>query len=163
MGIACQHLFGFRDAHLLEHPQRFGACRRRVLALVQSNRFADLIADGEHRIQRRHRLLENHRDLSAPDAAHHSRVGARKVEHSVFGTRELEASADDSAAAVLDESHDRQRTHRFAGSRFADDGDCFTPVDRERQVANGGDDAIRRREFDAQLFDAKNGRGSGQG
>ena len=51
MGISRQHLFRFGNTDLFQHPQRFGARRRRVFALVQSNRFADLIADGEDGIQ----------------------------------------------------------------------------------------------------------------
>jgi hypothetical protein len=39
-------------------------------ALVQHQRLADLIADAEHRVQRGHRLLEDHADLVAADGAH---------------------------------------------------------------------------------------------
>ena len=42
----------------------------RDLVLVQAHGFADLIADGEHRVERRHRLLKDHRDPVAADLAH---------------------------------------------------------------------------------------------
>ena len=32
--------------------------------------FGDLVADGEHRVQRSHRLLEDHGNLPAPDPTH---------------------------------------------------------------------------------------------
>ena len=39
----------------------------------------------------------------------------------------------DAAAAVLDQAHDRQRGHRLAGARLADDGDGLAGADRERR------------------------------
>ena len=45
------------------------ACRR-ADALMQRDGFDDLIADGVDRIQRRHRLLEDHRDVFAAHVPH---------------------------------------------------------------------------------------------
>ena len=45
-----------------------GVARRH--ALVQPQRLADLLADGQHRVQAGHRLLEDHRDRVAADVAH---------------------------------------------------------------------------------------------
>ena len=41
-----------------------------ALVLMQRDRLGDLVADREHRVQRRHRLLEDHRDVGAADRAH---------------------------------------------------------------------------------------------
>ena len=66
---------------------------RAILALVQPDRFADLVADREDRIERGHRLLEDHRDLGAADAAHRRAVGAREVDPRAVAPREIERPA----------------------------------------------------------------------
>jgi hypothetical protein len=75
--VAVEHLRRLRDADLLEHAQRLPPGRREILALVQPDRFGDLLADREHRIERCHRLLEDHRDLCAANGAHRCRIGMR--------------------------------------------------------------------------------------
>ena len=65
---------------------------RAVLALVQPDRLADLVADREHRVERGHRLLEDHRDLGAADAAHRRAVGAREVDARAVAAREIDAA-----------------------------------------------------------------------
>ena len=69
---------------------------RRVAAepAVQLERLADLVADPEHRVQRRHRLLEDHADLArrgrARSAASRSREQVAAVE---AGSRRVDAPA----------------------------------------------------------------------
>ena len=59
-----------RDAGPREQVDRAGA--RLVLAhrLVLLEHLADLVADRVERVQRRHRLLKDHRDVGAADSAH---------------------------------------------------------------------------------------------
>lgn len=45
-------------------------CGLRRLAAVANQRFAELLADGEYRIQGAHRLLKNHRQLIAAQVGH---------------------------------------------------------------------------------------------
>ena len=45
-------------------------CGLRRLAAVANQRFAELLADGEYRIQGGHRLLKNHRQLIAAQVGH---------------------------------------------------------------------------------------------
>jgi hypothetical protein len=52
--------------------QRGAGCR----AVVRTHRLGDLIAHGEHRIEAGHRLLEDHRDAAAAQAAH---LGRRQL------------------------------------------------------------------------------------
>jgi hypothetical protein len=40
------------------------------MAMVNSNAFDELVADGEHRVQRRLRVLEDHRNPAPPDVPH---------------------------------------------------------------------------------------------
>jgi hypothetical protein len=80
---------------------------------VALQRFGDLVADRHHRIQREHRLLEDHRHAAAPHVAH---LGFGKL-------RQLDAvqrhrPADD-LRSVRQEPHDRKRGERFAAPGFA--------------------------------------------
>ncbi len=59
------------DAHA---PQRLDAAVAELrvghAGFVCADRLADLVAHGVHRVERGHRLLENHRDLAAPHLPH---------------------------------------------------------------------------------------------
>jgi hypothetical protein len=57
------------NADLVEQFQRAAPRPRRAHVHVQPQHLADLGADGEHRIERRHRFLENHRDILAAQRA----------------------------------------------------------------------------------------------
>ena len=61
---------GRGDADQGQHLDRLRLGVARVHALVQPHRLADLPADGQHRVQAGHRLLEDHRDRVAADVAH---------------------------------------------------------------------------------------------
>ena len=64
-------LLGRRDADQAQHLDRRGArASRRPDPLVEQDRLDDLVADGEDRVERGHRLLEDHRDLVAADLPH---------------------------------------------------------------------------------------------
>ena len=69
-------------------------------------------ADHQHRIQARHRLLKDHRDVVAADASHLD-IGKRQQ----FGAAELDAAAD-AAVAWRCQPHDRERSHTLAGAGF---------------------------------------------
>ncbi len=70
MGIVAKTLFRSRNAHFLEHLD--GAIARLPLSQVQvqPHRLGDLFADRQHRVERGHRILEDHRDLIAANLAH---------------------------------------------------------------------------------------------
>ncbi len=56
-----------------DHPERLDSAIASLGAigvLMQPDGLANLAADSEDRIQRRHRLLENHRDPRAANVAH---------------------------------------------------------------------------------------------
>ena len=63
----------FGDADQAQHIDGFFPGRLLVELLVQNDGFHDLVADGEHRIQRSHRLLENHGNIIAANFAHFRR------------------------------------------------------------------------------------------
>ena len=65
VGVPCP--LGIGQAHSLEVAQHLRAQMGALRPLVGADRFRDLISDPVHRVQRRHRLLEDHRDLGTAD------------------------------------------------------------------------------------------------
>ena len=59
----------FGDADLVEQFDGSGLGLPGIHALVQAQDFADLLADGEHRIQGTHRFLEDHGEVAAAQSA----------------------------------------------------------------------------------------------
>ncbi len=150
---AVEHVLRFGDAHQFEHAQRLGARGGTVLVLMDRDGLGDLVAGGEHGVQRGHRLLEDHRDVGAADAAHRGVGRARQVEHLAVAAAEGHAAVDDPAAAVFHQPHQRQRGHGLARARFADDGQRLAALDVEREAAHRVDDALRGREADGEVVD----------
>ena len=106
--------FGLGDVDAAQH---FDGAVHRLLArqaLVQRDRLAHLAADGEQRIERGHRLLEDHRDLVAADALH---LGLAELEQVL--ALEADGAADDAAGRVCHQAQNRQRRHALAAARFA--------------------------------------------
>ena len=66
-----------RDADLLEQLDRRALAPPCVEPEVRLERLADLPPDRQHRVQRRHRVLEDHRDLPAADRP---QLGVRAAE-----------------------------------------------------------------------------------
>jgi hypothetical protein len=114
-----------RDAHALEDAQGFGLRLRATQGAVVDERLADLEAEGEHRVEARHRLLEDHRDAVAADLAHLSFTQGQEV-----AAFQLDMTAH-AAVGGGQQPHDRQRRHAFTRARFADDGDRLARRDVE--------------------------------
>ena len=68
MGIVTAAVAG--DAHQLQHLAGLYSSLALVHLFVEHDDFLDLLAHGEHRVQRRHGGLEDHGDLLAPDLPH---------------------------------------------------------------------------------------------
>jgi hypothetical protein len=68
--VVLDALGGLGDADQVEHLGRLLHRLAVALLLVEHDRLGDLVADGVHRVEAGHRLLEDHRDLVAADAAH---------------------------------------------------------------------------------------------
>jgi hypothetical protein len=151
--ITVEHVTRLGDAHQLEHAQRFGPRLRRALALVLADRLGDLVARGEHRVQRGHRLLEDHRDIGAADAAHHPVGRAGQVEQVAAAAPERHAAVHDAPAAVLHQAHQRERGDRLARARLADDRQRLRAVHVERELTHGFHGALGRGETHRQAFD----------
>ena len=126
---------------------RLRACAP-VMPHVQPQHFLDLEADGEHRVERRHRLLEDHRDVGAAQVL---QLAARQ-------RREVAPAVDDLAVRIDDrvlgrqQAEDRKRGDRLAGARLAHqrDGRCCAgcrrrcPSPRRTWCAGRGGTTTRR-------------------
>src|SRR3954468_20037441 len=115
---------------------------------MAQNRLDDLIADGEARVERRHRLLKDH--LAA--------VAAKVTQRLVRCLQQVETVEADRAgnlcALLRQQSHDRQRRHALAATGFADKAERRAIGDTEIEAVDGvGDAAVVAAETDAQIPD----------
>ena len=120
-----------RDAHQFEGLDDTLSRRGATHPAVHTQRLGQLIADIQHRVQRRHRILENHGDVASPQAA---QAGFRQL-------AEIDAVEQDPAARHLarrrNQAHQRQRADRFAATAFTDDGERLAGIQRVGKVGNG--------------------------
>ena len=91
--------------------------------------FGDLVAEPHDRIERGHRLLEDHRDAVAADAAH---LGARLHEQVV--AFEQHAARRRGELAGRQQAHDGVRGDGLARAGLADHANDLARRDRERHV-----------------------------
>ena len=118
-----------------------------ILGLMQQDSLFDLHANGEHRIERGHRLLEDHRDVVAANGTHLIAVlvQAQNIDRFIFVSILFE---EDLAAFVFangrGELHDSQASLALAAARLADDAQHLAAWDVETNAverphrANGG-------------------------
>src|SRR4029077_8693728 len=110
--------------------------------------------DRSHRVEGRHRVLKNHRDLAAADLAqlvfgHVHQVSAEKAD----------AAAD--AGVVWKQPGQRERGGAFSAPRLADDGERLGLLEREADAADGIERSLRGGERDSQVIDRQEA-GAGQ-
>ena len=145
MRIGRQPALGRRDLHKVEQFQR--PLARGVLgdAFMADDGFGNLLADGEHRVQRRHRLLKHHRHLTPAQLGQIGLAGGddvvptdvdRTTEHGFL--RRVEA-------------HQRTQRDRFAGAGFTEDAQHLARIEIEAHPVDRVDLAIPRDEANRQI------------
>ena len=112
-------------------------------------RLGDLIADGLGRVQRGQRVLEDHRDLVAPDVPQFFTLQADE-----FPAVQLDRTPDDGPAG-RQQSHDRQARHGLAATGFPDDAERLPGVDSHVNVADGLHDGLGELDMRRQVLDLK--------
>jgi hypothetical protein len=126
VGIAVDTLFGCGNSNQLEHLDRLCQGFPPRHALVQSDCFDHLCRNSQEGIEAGHGVLENHGDVVAP-----------KMAKLTFGelqdvlSLEQDLTSDDFSRRTGDEPHDGEVGHRFAASRFPNDSQGLTLVQRE--------------------------------
>ena len=159
MRILSECFIRFGNADFIEQFQSafcgFFLCRITVF----DHRFHDLPADRHGRIQRSHRILEDHGDVLAAELVtdlflrHLGQIEFLQlpvlIETAVFdGTR------FDGAVGVQD-AHHRLDGDRLAGTRFADDRDRLALEKIQTDAADGADDTEVGLEGDVQVSDGQ--------
>ena len=109
--ILVEAALGVGDAHHLQELGRALARGGHVHPQVDQQRLHDLEADGEHRVERRHRLLEDHRDVAPANLAHLVVGELQQV-----AALEEDAAADDAPGGLREEPHDRRATRPICRS-----------------------------------------------
>src|SRR5437667_1885704 len=138
MGVVIHPFLGVGDPDEPEHLDGAGPRGPARQVLVHDSRLGDLIAHREHRIERRHRLLEDHRDLVAADGAQVTGLEGEQV-----APFELdEAAGADVTGGLGDQAENGERRDRLAAPRLAHDAERLTrlhlegdAVDRARRAA----------------------------
>ena len=100
--------------------------------------FADLVADGQRRVQAGQRVLEDEPDLLAPQLAHVLGAELQEVD-----PVEQDRARDDPAGRIRDEPRDRQRRDALAAAGFADQPERLAVADVEADIVDRLDDAVR--------------------
>ena len=152
MRVGFQPLVRGGDAH---HAQ----CIARALAGfvlrdlgMRQHRLDHLRVDPEYRIQRHHRVLEDHRDLVAAKGAHAFLGQLREVV-----SLEQDAAADD-AARRIDQAHDGKAGDGLARARFADQPQHLAARHAEGDIVHRLHHAGAGEEMRAQVADFECGR-----
>ena len=122
------------------------ALRRQVL--MDLDRLGDLAAHRHHRIQRGHRLLEDHRDRVAADAAHLGLGQGQQV-----APVEPDVAGLDPRRRRGQQALDRERGDALAAARFADHRERLAPDHLEGDAVDRADHALGGIEADAQALD----------
>src|SRR4030095_3154376 len=111
---------------------------------------------GEHRIERGHRLLEDHRDLFAADLSH---LGRGQIEEASPAV--VDRALDDAARGLRDQAHDREGRNALPGAGLADDAERLALVDVKIDPVDGADNALVGVEIRLQPFDLEQSFGHG--
>jgi hypothetical protein len=123
---------------------------RRIQAGMKPQHFVDLVAAGHDRVQRGHRLLEDHRHARGAQLA---QPGFGRVSD-VFIQQGNSPAHDRQVAGQ--QAHHALRDHRLARARFSDQADDLAPAYRERNARDGMGSLRSLGKSDAQGIQFKN-------
>ena len=113
---------------------------------MQAQRLGDLRADRQHRIERRHRLLEDHGDAVAADRGHRALVEAARDRGPRSGWRRA------SPGPVLQEAHDGQCGDALAAAALAHQRHRLVGVDGEAHAVDDRRRVAGRPEGDGEIL-----------
>ena len=121
-----------RDTHDLQHL--LGALLGGGVALVvavQPHHLGDLVADALHRVQGRHRVLKDHRDVVAADLAH---LVLRQLQHIL--AFQVDLAARNAAAHVGQDAQDGFGNGGLAGAGLAHQAQGLAPLQMQRHAVD---------------------------
>src|SRR3954462_9594112 len=124
--VFARPLLRLGNAHEAQHVDGLALRGRAAEALVQQQGFGDLLADRHDRVERSHRLLEDHGNFFAAQPLHRLLRKAEEID-----AVELDAPPDDAPRRIGYEPHERERSNSFAAAGFTDDGQRFARLHRK--------------------------------
>ena len=124
---------------------------------MQAQHLLDLVADGEHGIEARHRLLEDHADAVAAQRAHGRRRQGQEI-----AAFEQDAPAEHPRRRARQQPHDGHGGDALAAAGFADQPQGSPGADREARLLDDRRARRLRIEGDRQVVDGEE-RGVWQG
>jgi hypothetical protein len=130
MRILAEAIAGVRDPDTFEHAYRARPCSCGILAQMAARALGELVADRVGRVQRGHRLLENHRHPTPAQRVHARTPGGEQVD--AVQMQVGGAAARRSRQQV----HQRQRGHRLAAAGLAHQADGLAALDGEIHAAH---------------------------
>ena len=116
---------------------------------VRLEHLGQLALDGEDRVQRGHRVLEDHRHAVAPDLAHRLLAAGRGCPR----RRTRISPARDLRRRLRQQAHQRQRADALAAARLAHDAERLAAGEVVADAVDGVDGALAGSERDAQVAD----------
>ncbi len=119
MWITRHHAFGFGQQHFADDAQHLGAPFGGRELRVFAQHFVDLVTTGHDRVQRRHRLLKDHRHARRAQFAQ----AAQRRMGDVFALQDDLAGGH--RQGLGQQAHHALRDHRLAGTRLARPGREF--------------------------------------
>ncbi len=144
--VAVEAGAGLGDADEVEHLDGALLGHRHRDLVVSANGLGELVADGVHRVQRRHRILEDHGDALAPDVASDLVAKADQL-------LAVEPGRAGDPRRLRQQPEQRHRRHRLARSGLADDAEDLALVQVEADAAHGLDETVIGREPDGEVLD----------
>ena len=131
---------GVGDAHRAQQADGLFPRLAMAAAEIDLEGLGDLLPGAHERVQRRHRLLEDHRDQTAAAAAQRLGVGQQ------VGVLEQYSAARPRVGRQ--QAEDRAQHRRLAAPGLADQAECHTRRDLERDVVDDPRDAAARADLD---------------
>jgi hypothetical protein len=122
--------------------------------IVHRDRLADLVADRQDRVERRHRVLEDHRHRPAPDLAQPALGQGEQVL-----ALEERLSGRNSPGWTGNEPEDGHHRDAFPRSRLAHDAEDLAGSKIPADVRDGVDDPVLRFELHREVLDLEDGVG----
>ncbi len=119
--VILEALSGGRDLDLVQKPGRLGEGLMLGQIEVDHQRLGHLTADGQNRVERGHGLLEDHRDLAAPDGPQLLLFEIEEV-----GLLKQDASGVDPPRRLGDQTQDGQGGDGLAAAGFADQAEALS-------------------------------------
>ena len=132
MGIV--NLTGGGDTHHLQNFLHafFHLAVAEIFAVMENQRFLDLLTNCLNGVQRGHGILENHGDFITTDRLHVFLLNGENI-LSLKGDR----TGSDLAGALGEQTQERQSGGSLASTSLADDADCLALIQRKTDVING--------------------------